>query len=491
MPVTKMDRFLAAMVGFLAIVTYPCFLLGQKDDGVPSSDAQILSEVREHNELMGNIEYLSDIIGPRLTGSAQQVLASTWAEKKFKDGGLTNVHQEKWVINHSWVRGTASGKIVSPVSRNLTAVSAGWSPSTDGIVQGQVVYVNATSASSLEEYRDRLRGAIVIIQEPGSITPPYETGHPLLQFPLREPTGDREAQSSTSENFYETRAKFFKAQGVLAVLRDSANPYNLLRMSNVSEGDYDAGLVPTAFLPHEDYSLIWRLLKRGTVRLELSITNGFSPGPVETSNTVAEIQGTEKPDEIVMLGAHIDSWDLASGSTDNGTGVAAVLEAARALAALKLKPKRTIRFVLFSGEEQGEVGSTRYVAEHKDELPRISAILVNDTGTGRIITIGVHENYGDIEPLSRILAPISASLQLLEPKISRTFGSDYAPFNAEGVPGFSCIGDAPEYVETQHTQSDTFDKVSESGITQAAQVMAVWAFNTAQYPTMLPRRVQR
>jgi carboxypeptidase Q len=113
---------------------------------------------------------------------------------------------------------------------------------------------------------------------------------------------------------------------------------------------------------------------------------------------------------------------------------------------------------------------------------------VNDTGIGRVVTIGVHENYNDIEPLERILAPVSSQLQLLEPKLSRTFGSDYAPFNTAGIPGFSCIGDVPEYSETQHTQSDTFDKVFEAGLTQSAQLMAVWAFNTAQYPSLLPRR---
>jgi Zn-dependent M28 family amino/carboxypeptidase len=144
--------------------------------------------------------------------------------------------------------------------------------------------------------------------------------------------------------------------------------------------------------------------------------------------------------------------------------------------------------VLFSGEEQGEAGSKLYVSEHKRELPGISAILVNDTGTGRIVTVGVHENYNDIGPLQEILAPVASQLRLLEPKLSRTFGSDYAPFNAAGVPGFSCIGDAPEYSETQHTQSDTFDKASEPGLIESAQLMAVWAFNTAQYPSLLPRR---
>ena len=473
--------------GLFMILAFPCLLTAQQEDRVSLADGQILSEIGQHNELMKNLEYLSDVIGPRLTGSAQQKMASEWAEREFQRYNLTNVHQEKWTIARSWTRGTAEARVIAPVSRRLAIVSAGWSPGTNGEVQGPLVYVSAESASDLERYKTKLTGAIVILQEPHPVTPPSEVGHPLSQFPLLAPYAEPRADVS-ARTFNETRTNFFEAQGVRAILRDSANPYNLMRMSNASKGNYEPGVIPTAFLSHEDYALIWRLLKRGEVRLQLALTNIFSTTPAETSNTVAELRGAEKPDEVVILGAHIDSWDLASGSTDNGTGIVAILEVARALQKLKLTPKRTIRFVLFSGEEQGEAGSKLYVSEHTQELPKISAILVNDTGTGRIVTVGVHENYADIGPLQEILAPVSSQLHLLEPKLSRTFGSDYAPFNAVGVPGFSCIGDAPDYSETQHTQSDTFDKGSEAGLIQSAQLMAVWAFNTAQYPSLLPRR---
>jgi carboxypeptidase Q len=470
------------------ILAFPCLLTAQQEDKISLADGQILSEIGQHNELMKNLEYLSDVIGPRLTGSAQQKMASEWAEREFRRYNLTNVHQEKWTIARSWTRGTAEARIIAPVSRRLAIVSAGWSPGTNGEVQGPVVYVSAASASDLDRYKTKLTGAIVILQEPHPVAPPSEVGHPPVQFPLQAPHAEPRADGSSARAFYENRTNFFEAQGVRAILRDSANPYNLMRMSNASKGNYEPGVIPTAFLSHEDYTLIWRLMRRGDVRLQLTLANTFSTAPVETSNTIAELRGAEKPDEVVILGAHIDSWDLASGSTDNGTGVVAILEVARAMQKLKLTPKRTVRFVLFSGEEQGEAGSELYVSEHKQELPKISAILVNDTGTGRILTVGVHENYDDIAALQEILAPVSSQLHLLEPKLSRTFGSDYAPFNAAGVPGFSCIGDAPDYSETQHTQSDTFDKGSEPGLIQSAQLMAVWAFNTAQYPTLLPRR---
>lgn len=372
-------------------------LIAQLANDLSSADTQILSEIRDHNELMPNLEYLSDFIGPRLTGSVQQLAASRWAEQKFRDYGLSNVHQEKWVVNRAWQRGTAQAELLAPVARRLAIASIGWSPSTNGRVQGPLAYIDANSRPELERYSGKLSGAVVIFEPLRTVDSPYDVARLPTTFPLTEPAEPRPKANDDTRSFYEFRTRFFKEEGVLAVLRDSANPYNLMRMSNGSAGDYEPGLLPVAYLTHEDHALIWRLLERAPVRIELEIANAFSPGPVETSTTVAEISGSEKPGEIVMLGAHLDSWDLASGSTDDGTGVVSVLEAAQALAKLNLKPKRTLRFVLFTGEEQGEIGSHRYVTAHRDELRSISAILVNDTGTSRVVTIGIHENYPDLE----------------------------------------------------------------------------------------------
>jgi carboxypeptidase Q len=471
-----------------AIVVFCSFLPAQSANEISAIDTQLLTEIHDHNQLMAHAEHLSDAIGPRLTGSAQQRAASDWAEQLFRQYGLVNVHQEKWNIAHTFTRGPAEASITVPVSRRVAIVSAGWSPGTDGTVTGPVVYVSAKSPADFDRYKSKLAGAIVILDEPDLVTLPNEVGHPAVQFELQAPY--KEPQGPEPESFRSIERKFFKAEGVRVVLRDSGKPYNLFGMSNVSATDFDPGVLPVAFLNHEDYSLVWRLMQHDEVRMQLSFTNSFSPGPVETSNTVAEIRGSEKPDEIVMLAAHIDSWDLASGSTDNGTGVVVVLEAARALAKLNPPPKRTIRFVLFSGEEEGQIGSYLYVKQHKDELLKISGILIDDTGTGPIATIGTHENYNDIGAMQQILAPVAAQLHLLEPKLSRTFGSDYAAFNEAGVPGFSSMGDAPNYDLTHHSQADTFDKVSEAGLIQSAQFMAAWAFNTAEYPTLLPRKNQ-
>ena len=271
------------------------------------------------------------------------------------------------------------------------------------------------------------------------------------------------------------------------VLRDSNKPHGLLNMTDVSLERFAAGVIPTAFITGEGYRMIFRLLKHGPVQVEIAMTNAMGDKPAEVYNTVADLRGSEKPDEMVVLGAHLDSWDLGTGSTDNGTGSMAVLEAARALAKLNLKPKRTIRFVLFSGEEEGLYGSEEYVKAHQKELERISGVLVHDTGTGRVLTLGLHDNYQDRELMDQVLSPLG-ELKLLEPSMARSYGTDHLSFDDAGVPGFFCIQDPAEYRLTHHSQSDTFDKVWKDDLNQGAEVLAAWAYNTAQLPGLLPRR---
>jgi Zn-dependent M28 family amino/carboxypeptidase len=203
---------------------------------------------------------------------------------------------------------------------------------------------------------------------------------------------------------------------------------------------------------------------------------------------VAEILGTERPDEFVILGAHLDSWDLGTGATDNGTGSMAVLEAARALQKSGFKPKRTIRFVLFTGEEQGLNGSKEYVKKHKDELPKISGVLVHDTGTGKVLTVGLMGNYNVQETMHRVLYPLAEPAGIMEPTLRSEGGSDHIPFDEAGVPGFWCVQDPVDYDKTHHSQADTLDRVRWDELTQGAEVLAVFAYNTAQLPEMLPRK---
>jgi Zn-dependent M28 family amino/carboxypeptidase len=254
--------------------------------------------------------------------------------------------------------------------------------------------------------------------------------------------------------------------------------------------DYQPGLYPAAVITQENQHLLWRLLDAGPVEAEINIQNAFSGKPVEVYNTVAEIRGSEKPDEVVIIGAHLDSWDLGTGATDNGTGSMAVLEAARALQKVGVQPKRTIRFVLFTGEEQGLNGSREYVRAHKDELGKISGVLVHDSGTGKVLTVGLMANYGARETMDRVLNPLARAkdVGLAEPSLRTEGGTDHVPFDEAGVPAFWCVQDNVDYDLTHHSQADTLDRVRWADLTEGAQVLAVFAYNVAQLPEMLPRK---
>ena len=460
---------------------------------VAAADARILGEIHEHSELMENLEYLSDEIGARLTGSPQLKRANDWTAEMFKKYGLTNVHLESYSIPHAWVRGTAHARIVAPAEHPLTIASAAWAPNTKGKVHGPVVYFDAKKPEDYEKFKGKLKGAIVIFQEPRLLSPPKPIDQNLeIYHPLEEPPPPvgQPGLPDPYEKYLEaakTQTAFFLREGVVAILRDANKPHALLNMTDGTQEPFQVGPLPTAFITGEGYRMIYRMLKKGPVELEIEISNSLSKKPVEVYNTVGEIRGTEKPDEVVILGAHLDSWDLGTGSTDNGTGSMAVLEAARTLAKLDLKPKRTIRFILFTGEEQGLIGSKEYVRAHKSELGKISGALIHDSGTGRVLAIGLHDNYQDREIVDQVIAPLG-ELKMLEPTTAREYGTDSLSFDEVGVPGFWCAQEIAEYFKTHHSQSDTFDKVWKDDINQGAQVMAAWAYSTAQLPEMLPRR---
>ena len=318
-----------------------------------------MAEIKDHNEIMGNLEYLSDMIGARLTGTENLTKASHWTEERFKAYGLANVHLEPWSIQHAWYRGTARARIVGPAEHSIIIASAGWAPGTAGTVRGTVMYVKAEKSEDLQQYKGKLKGAIVLTAEPRKLAPIYDAPTNPLLVPFREPyvlrnpnAAGQPPEPAPNPAFSRERYQFFKNEGVAAVLQDSGKEDALLNMTGIGGRNFDIGAVPVAFIASPNYQQIWRLMQRGAVQVEVDMTNTFSDKPVEVYNTVAEIRGSEKPDEVVVLGAHLDSWDLATGSTDNGTGSMVVLETARAMQKLGLKPKRTIRFVLFSGKKK-------------------------------------------------------------------------------------------------------------------------------------------
>jgi Zn-dependent M28 family amino/carboxypeptidase len=225
--------------------------------------------------------------------------------------------------------------------------------------------------------------------------------------------------------------------------------------------------------------------------MKVNLTGTFSPGPVKASITVAEIKGSQFPDERVIVGGHLDSWDLGQGALDNGTGAMATLEAARTLKALGWKPKRTITFVLFTGEEQGGVGANTFVTNHANEIPKIDAVLIHDTGTGKVFSIALEDEYETASLMEEIYRPLQEVFDL-DPLSTRYFGSsDHVEFLNKGVPAYFCLQKPAHYREAHHSQADTFDKVIPGEINEGAAFLAAWAWNVSEMPPALPHHQPR
>lgn len=453
---------------------------------VLEADRAIIAYEQRDSQLMANLEYLCDRIGPRLTGSDRLRKANEWASEKMKEYGLQNVHQEAYTIPEGWERGTVQAEIVKPVRFPITAAAMAWTPATKGAVTGPVVMLDIKpDGSDLDRYAGKLRNAIVMMSKPAVVEE-----HPSRMEPgYRRPSGtDEEEQPPARLQQIARVVAFFNKEGVAAALLDAGKPQMLLNMTGSwrAAGGIQSRF-PRLFVVHEHYAMLARLLASGTpVSMRLDARSRFVRGPITVYNTVGEIPGTDKPDEIVLCGAHLDSWDLAQGAVDNGTGSMVVLEAARLIKACGLKPRRTIRFVLFSGEEEGLVGSQEYVKAHKAEMPRFSAVFVHDTGTGKVTGIGLHGNPQDQSVFENEM-PILKELGVVRYSTFLMGGTDHASFHAEGVPAFWFMQDPADYNWMHHSQSDTFDKALPDDLKQGAEVMAICAFNTAQRDELLPR----
>jgi hypothetical protein len=475
-------------------------------------DRKIIAEAKNGSEIMTNLGYLSDIIGPRVTGSAALKRANDWAADKMRSYGLSNVHLESYTIPVGWERGTAYARIIEPSNgRTLTLAAMGWTPGTKGKIEGDVVVMTARTSKDLAAFKGKLKNAIVLQGAPRSVS---DAGFPMGPpgpraprdagpgGPARQGDGAPGQPPRDRRGFGEMRgfrnelAEFLRSEGAAAVLHDAGKPHNLLTTTGGWRGLDRVSApepLPALFVAHEHYALLHRLATRPAptrTRIELEVTNKVIPGPIAVYNTVGEIRGSEKPDEFVVLGAHLDSWDLAQGTTDNGTGSSVVLETARILSRSGVKPKRTIRFVLFSGEEQGLHGSKAYVQQHKDELPRISMCLAHDTGTGKVIGIGL-QGRAVLKPIMETELVSLKDIGIKDINLRSMGGTDHLSFEQAGVPGFAVQQEMGGYRFTHHSQSDTFDKAQEPELIQGAQVMAVTAFRVANLPSLLPREKPR
>jgi hypothetical protein len=454
---------------------------------------RLIAEATENSEVMANLQHLSDVIGPRLTGSAAMRRANDWTADRFRHYGLT-ARLEPWQFGVTWARGAASFRILAPFERNLVAHSWAWTTGTGRkTLAGPVVLIDASTPEDLATNTGRVRGAWVMLRPAISIWnpdgPPMSPADSAAQAEARRrrfapPADTSEAARKARQQFAVDRPYLLRKAGALGVLTDGAKEHGLMTMSGSPN---NVSPLPNVVIAHEDYALFDRLLAAGvTPRIEGRVENHIGKQSVTQWNTVAEIPGSEWPGQVVILGAHLDSWDLGTGVTDNGTGSMVVLEAARVIIKSGLQPRRTIRFILFTGEEQGLLGSRAYAAAHAQEADSIQAVLVLDNGTGMIKGQAL-QGRNELEQLWKdLLAPVE-SLGARQVRQGNKGGTDHLAFVPYGVPAWNFDQESRGYNHTHHSQVDTYDHAVGSDLVQASAVMAVTAFELANLPELLPR----
>ncbi|HVF42278.1 MAG TPA: M20/M25/M40 family metallo-hydrolase [Pyrinomonadaceae bacterium] len=462
-----MKRRLAALSLLSSLLLLPPLARAQ-GAGVTDATPRVIGEVFANGRQLSYVSTLSDEIGSRLTGSAGARRAEEWAAEELKRLGLSNVRREPYTMPASWERGNASAALLSEgIRRPLAAASYTWTPGTNGAVEGEVVDVGAGRPEDVRRVASQLRGRVALVVPEGA-----DLGSVIYNF-YRTPGLVRE----------------LKDAGALAVLIAADKPHSILYTAPVEfSATGRLAALPTVSLAREDVMLLRRLLSRGNgPRLSLNVSNRVG-GAFEATNVVGEIKGSEQPNEIVVVGAHLDSNDLGPGALDNAAGCAAVLETARAIKALGLRPRRTIRFVLFTGEEEGMVGSIAYVERHRGEMDGTVAALVMDIGAGRPIgwfSMGRTDLDAGLRELSRPLSQFG-EFAIEHAAFAAT---DNAPFMAEGVPNLILIQDETPYFPVHHTIADTPDKIDARDFASSVAALAATSYTIADARQRFGRRL--
>jgi carboxypeptidase Q len=499
-------RFLSVLVLFLMSVPSLSAQVAQE-----AIDMRVVNAIRDEglnrSQLPELVGYLTDVIGPRLTGSPGMKRANEWTAQKFREWGLQNVVIEPWgEFGRGWENVDFAFRMVTPYTQRIDAAPLAWTGSTDGKVTGEAVIMDASTPEELEQYRGRLRGKVVLQRAPADIPPEFEARErrfkadelftPVEARPQRTPEQQAERQRRMAE--YRRRAEtrqemseFLVNEGVAAVLQPSRWTYGILLVGGVNQARA-AGVPegpPQLVVAHEDYGQIWRDVKRGVpVTLELNVKNRWYDDDLNAYNTLADLPGTDLADQYVMIGGHLDSWHTSTGATDNAAGTAVMMEAMRILKTLGVKPRRTIRIALWSGEEQGLLGSRGWVQKHPELHDRISAYLNVDNGTGRIRGIWDQSNDAAIPIFEQTLWPFR-DLGVVAVRHGNTGGTDHLAFDAAGIPGFNFIQDPIEYsFRTHHSDIDTYERLMLDDLEQAAVVVAATAYHLAMRDDMMPRK---
>ena len=469
--------------------------------------AQIREEGLERSQIEALARHLTEVIGARLTGSPGMAEANAWTVEKFNEWGLANAVVEPWgEFGRGWKNMGYAGRILTPVSQPLHGQPMAWTGSTDGLVRGEAVVIQAESVEdATTKYEGQLGGKFLLVEALQDFEPEFEhtprrsSLESLLEPAPQTGRGGRggnaalfarmRAQRAVQQAIFEMAA----SEGAAGVLRISSRDDGVIRGG--SAGSRESGApegLPHVALSKEQYNQIFRNVTNGyPVELEIMVENQFYEDDLNQYNSLAEIPGTDKADEYVMLGAHLDSWHMGGGATDNAAGSTIMMEAMRILKAIDVQPRRTIRIGLWSGEEQGLLGSRAYVANHEELHDKISAYVNVDNGTGRLRGIWDQSNEAAIPVFEQILWPFRA-LGVVAVRHGDTGGTDHQSFDRANIPGFNFIQDPIEYgINTHHTELDTFDHLVIADLQQAAVVVAATVYALAMRDEMMPRKPER
>ena len=482
---------------------------------------KIRREATENSQILRTLHFLTDVYGPRLTGSPNLKAAQEWVVQETTRWGLKNAHLEPWNFGHpGWANEKVAVHVISPIKDSLVTEALAWTPGTNGVVTAQTIQIvvpsqptKETLARFFDDNRAKVKGRIVMVGDaatvPVTILPPQkrrEDNDVRAQYDPVSPSGGgfgggNQARPDpnvlTTNQVNEQLDQFLVSAGAAARVNDAGREHGQIRAFNNRTFDV-AKAVPTVVMRNEDYGRLSRIMADGrSVELEITIVNRTYPEGATAYNVVAEIPGGDKAQEVVMLGGHIDSWHAATGATDNGIGCATMMEAIRILQAIGVKPRRTIRLALWSGEEQGLLGSQAYVREHfgmvenpKPGHANFAGYFNIDSGTGRARGMNVFGPPEAAKILREATRPFEDNgfFGVNATQSRRRGGTDSTSFNEAGLPGIGIQQDPIEYnSHTWHTNLDTYERVIERDAQQSAMVIAAAVYHLAMRDQMLPR----
>jgi len=527
---------------------------------VYSAPKEVIDKIRDEginrSQVMQTLSYLTDVIGQRLTASPSLLHANEWTRDTMSKWGLQNAHLEAWgPFGRGWVLKSFAAQVSEPYAIPLIAYPKAWAPGTNGVINADVVYLDAKDDAALEKYKGQLKGKIVLMSDLRSLKADFtgigkrNTEEELTKMAaapdpatLPRPNfgGGPDAQARRAAGvFAAKRLVFVLNEGAAMMVDNSRGGFGgtvFVQQATVAQDppsnppdpnakrltpymkEAESKILPQMVVATEHYNRMIRMIQQGVkLKMMVNVDAQYVDGDGMVNNTVAEIPGTDPKlkDQIVMLGGHMDSWHGGTGATDNGAGVAVAMEAARIIQASGLKPRRTIRVALWSGEEEGLLGSRAYVKQHFGEMKgapgfgppdpnapkpelikgaeyeKLSAYFNLDNGTGKVRGVYMQGN-GAVRPYFETWLTPFADMDAKTLTMSNTGGTDHLSFDAIGLPGFQFIQDEIEYdTLTHHSNQDVYDRIQADDMKQAATIMAAFVYQTAMMDEMMPRKAAR